>query len=438
MQTEEQQRGRLATGRPGRGAGSPARAPPGARDQCLHERPAGVGKSRRPTKRRWRPEGWATLAIRGSAGYAGMPLGPFRTVLGSPGPSDLAELTESVTSTRGDAVRLGTAAAGRRSGRRRGLAALLHQVVAAGLVVAVVTTRTGTPPGSNDRHLEGRPGGADRAAEPLSPRDDRAARKGLGGNVQDSSANRIWQVTAGNPLYLREVVLSSLETGALRRSTASGAGGASGRPAPGSKRSSRPGSAGLDPDELTAMEMLALAGPLPSRSSLARRPQRAVHGSKSAAWSRPSEAGAARGGHRAPAPRRGAARQACPRFGSALCAQPGGGAAGHRIAADADRVRLACWSLELGVEVDPMTLALGSGRRAFRIGQAISARLHEILPDADRRAPGGRSGGPARITNGRSAGPSRLRAERRPRRRRRAGQHAWPGRGPWSGRGGTR
>ena len=36
--------------------------------------------------------------------------------------------------------------------------------------------------------------------------------KGLGGSVQDSSANRIWNVTAGNPLYLREVVLSSQET----------------------------------------------------------------------------------------------------------------------------------------------------------------------------------------------------------------------------------
>ncbi len=47
----------------------------------------------------------------------------------------------------------------------------------------------------------------------------------------------------------------------------------------------------------------------------------------------------------------------------------------------ADRVRLACWSIESGLEVDPVTLSLGSNAALFRIDQAISARLQEILPE---------------------------------------------------------
>ena len=48
----------------------------------------------------------------------------------------------------------------------------------------------------------------------------------------------------------------------------------------------------------------------------------------------------------------------------------------------ADRIRLACWSLELGDEVDPVTLALGADATLHGIGPAIAARLEEILPDA--------------------------------------------------------
>ena len=65
--------------------------------------------------------------------------------------------------------------------------------------------------------------------------------KGLDGNMQDSSANRIWNVTAGNPLYLREVVLSSASQAPCATSTANGDGGVPGPPEDVSRRSSRPG-----------------------------------------------------------------------------------------------------------------------------------------------------------------------------------------------------
>jgi DNA-binding NarL/FixJ family response regulator len=47
-----------------------------------------------------------------------------------------------------------------------------------------------------------------------------------------------------------------------------------------------------------------------------------------------------------------------------------------------DRVRLACWSLESGLEVDPVTLSLGSTASLFGMGQAIASRLAEVMPDA--------------------------------------------------------
>jgi DNA-binding NarL/FixJ family response regulator len=46
-----------------------------------------------------------------------------------------------------------------------------------------------------------------------------------------------------------------------------------------------------------------------------------------------------------------------------------------------DRVRLACWSLEVGIVVDPITLMLASNASLFGIGPAISGRLQEVFPD---------------------------------------------------------
>ncbi|HEY6474854.1 MAG TPA: LuxR C-terminal-related transcriptional regulator [Acidimicrobiales bacterium] len=351
---------------------------------------AGTGKSRLAHEAldEAAREGWATLALRGSVGYAGIPLGPFRTVLELGGSSDLTELSEAAV-RRLEAMR-----------SAQGLllladdcqdvdamsAALLHQLVAAGSVVVLVTTRTGTQAPAAITSIW-KDGLAERFElhnlSQLETTD--LLTKGLGGAVQDSSANQIWQVTAGNPLYLREVVLSSLETDALK--AVDGEWRWRGAWATGTRLkeivAARMG--GLDPDELTAMELLALASPLPvsllsaltTASSLTRLEAHGLvetersDGRLEVAIAQPLHAEVLRGAM--PALRRQSMRRT---LVEALRAT-----APTRTA---DRVRLACWSLELGDEVDPVTLALGADATLFRIGAVISARLDEILPDADR------------------------------------------------------
>ena len=150
---------------------------------------------------------------------------------------------------------------------------------------------------------------------------------------------------------------------------------------------------GLDPDELTAMELLALASPLPAAlltglttaGAVTRLEGRGLvetersGGRLEVTIAQPLHAEVLRGG--IPALRQQSMRR---NLVEALRA------AGSRRTAD--RVRLACWSLESGDEVDPVTLALGADAALHRIGAAVSARLEEILPDAGREPA---IGGPA-------------------------------------------
>ena len=67
----------------------------------------------------------------------------------------------------------------------------------------------------------------------------------LGATVEDATVERIWQLTDGNPLYVREVLLSTRETGALRSQRRSLAlARTRSRRASGSARSSPSGSGG--------------------------------------------------------------------------------------------------------------------------------------------------------------------------------------------------
>ncbi len=358
--------------------------------------PAGVGKSRvaREAMAEARGEGWATLVVRGSAGLTTVPLGPFRTVLRLPSASELAELTESVTnelvamrSGKGlllwvdDCQDLDEASAG-----------LLHQVVAAGLIVAIITTRAGThsPQGLTELWKDGF---AERIElQNLSLRETTELLvAGLGGSVQESSANRIWNVTAGNPLYLREVVLSSAETGALKQ--LDGEWRFKGEWATGARLqeivAARLGR--MDPDELTAIELLATAGSVPLGLVTGIATVRAVQRLETrglvtteqsgrrvdVAIAHPLHAEVLRSSM--PALRQRSIRR---NLVDALIAT------GARRSAD--RVRMACWSLESGVDVDPMTLSLGTDASLFRIGQAIAGRLKEILPEVAEELPADR------------------------------------------------
>ncbi len=332
---------------------------------------AGVGTSRvaREALEEASREGWSTLVIRGSAGFTGVPLGPFRTMLHLPPATELVELVESAAreliamrSAKGlllfvdDSQALDEASS-----------ALLHQMVAGGLISAIVTSRTGTHPPAAVTDLW-KDGFAERIElQSLSEREaTELLAAGLGAPMQDSSANRIWRITTGNPLYLREVILSGIETGALR--LADGEWRWHGAWATGARLqeivAARLGR--LDPDELTAMELLALAGPLPldlvtflttarSVEELARRGLVTTERSSrrvEVAVGHPLHAEVLRG-QMHPLHRRSSWRILV----DALVAT------GTRRAAD--RVRLACWSLESGLEVDPMTLALGADATLF-------------------------------------------------------------------------
>jgi DNA-binding CsgD family transcriptional regulator len=357
---------------------------------------AGVGKSRiaREALAEAAREGWATLIIRGSAGFATVPLGPFRTVFRLPSSSELADLTESVInelvamrSAKGlllwvdDCQALDEASAG-----------LLHQVVTAGLILAIITMRSGTQSPQALTELW-KDGFAQRIElQNLSLREaTELLEVGLGGIVPESSATQIWNVTGGNPLYLREVVLSSAEAGALKQ--VDDEWRFKGEWAAGVRLqeivAARLGR--MDPDELQVMEMLATTGSLPLGLVTGLATERAVQRLETrglvtteqnrrrleVAIAHPLHAEVLRSSM--PALRQRSIRR---NLVDALLAT------GARRSAD--RVRLACWSLELGLDVDPMTLSLGSGAALIGIGQAIAGRLMEILPEVAVELPADR------------------------------------------------
>jgi DNA-binding CsgD family transcriptional regulator len=338
-------------------------------------------------------EGWATLVIRGSAGFAGVPFGPFRTVLGIPVSSGLTELTDSVASelvarrtSRGllvladDCQDLDEPSAG-----------LLHQLVAAGILVVILTARSGVPAPAALTGLW-----LDGFAERIELQNlsrletSELLAVALGGPVQDSSATRIWQMTEGNPLYLREVVHSSKETGALKQLDGEWCWGGDWAKAHRLQEIVATRLGRLDPDELTAMEVLAIAGSLPlsvvtglaTATAVERLEARALVTTERSgrrveiAIAHPLHAEVLRS--TMPALQERSIRR---NLVDALTAT------GARRSAD--RVRIACWSLESGVDVDVITLSLGADAALFTIGPAISARLAEILPEAAVPLPAG-------------------------------------------------
>jgi DNA-binding CsgD family transcriptional regulator/tetratricopeptide (TPR) repeat protein len=348
--------------------------------------PPGVGKSRLAAAATAQAanEGWSTLALRGSAGLGEVALGPFRTVLRIPRSSNLDDLAAAVErellamrSARGvlvlvdDGQELDDASA-----------ALLHQLIAAGTIASIITVRSGTrlPAALTELWKDGLAERIDLANLDLEESTELLV-AALGGPLQDSSAKRLFQVTEGNPLYLREVVLSSLETGALQEDGDEWRW--RGEWATGSRLqeivAARFGR--LEPDVSSALEFVALAGSLPiallSRLStleaLSELEERALvtlerSGNRlEAVIAHPLHAEVLKSSM--PELRRRAMLrnlvEALQRTGSRRAA---------------DRVRIACWSYEAGMSVDPVTLALGTDASLFSVGHAITGRLHEIFP----------------------------------------------------------
>ena len=352
---------------------------------------AGVGKSRLAGEAMAEAaaEGWATLAIYGNTSVRAVPLGPHRTALGIEGSPELSELAAAVAS----GLRALTAG--------KGLliladdcheldepsAALLCQLVAAGSMLCLFTARSGGGMPVPVTALW-KDGLAERIElQSLSRREtsDLLA-AGLGGSIEDATANRMWTLTEGNPLYLHEVVLSGVESGSLRPAgdewqwRGEWAGGARLQEIVAARLSR------LDPDQSSAMEFLALAGSLPidllSRLASGDAVERLEgHGLVKVGLTANFEVEIAHPVHAEvirknmlPLRRRAIWRNLVEEL-QALGVQD-----------NADRVRLAWWSLEAGLAVDPLTLSVGTGASMWAIGHAISERLREVF-HLDRGAP---------------------------------------------------
>ena len=350
--------------------------------------PAGVGKSRLVLTGldEAADDGWATALVRASAGLAALPLGSLRAALDvGPVVTDEAALAAGIegalrSSAAGrplmllidDAHLLDEASAG-----------LVHSMAASGSAFVVATLRSGAP----------RPAALtaiwkDGLAERLELGDLDAAqtaalvRAVLPGEVEDTAVERLWQITEGNALYLREVILASTDSGALReidgRWQWRGHWSAGGR----LREVVAERLGGLDPDERATIEALAVGGPLTyevlagltSDDAVARLETRGLisvdqsSGRVEIDIAHPVHAKVVRDEMPSLATRavRRNLADALTRNGSI-----------H----ESDRIRLACWSLEDGHDVDPVTLSLAADAALWHIGHAIADRLGEILPN---------------------------------------------------------
>ena len=183
---------------------------------------AGVGKSRLAAELlRWAAgSGWSTAEVRTSSAMADVPFGAYAALL--PGSLDGAgSQAELLGRCLGEL--------GRRSGGRRlllavddaqlldrGSAALSHLVASAGLGFVVVTVRRGEAVPDPIMALW-----KDGLAERIDLQALSEAEVGellcrvVAGQVEARTRRRLWEVSGGNPLFLRELVLEGRERGAL-------------------------------------------------------------------------------------------------------------------------------------------------------------------------------------------------------------------------------
>jgi DNA-binding CsgD family transcriptional regulator len=377
-----------------------ARAAPAPGGVLLSGAP-GVGKSRLVTESATeaREEGsWATVVLPVAPGTASFPFAALRGALDvADAPADAAGLSAAISgalrAARGskhllvvvdDAHLLDEESAG-----------LLYGMVAGGETTLLATARSGaTAPSAitalwKDDHV------ARLEVQDLS-RDEsrRLIAAALGGAVAESTFERLWRTTEGNPLYLREVILASLETGALRlvdeewRWRGSWAQTTRLQEIVG-ERLGR-----LEPDELGAIEALAVGGTLPLDLLIDLSSVHAVHSLEErglvtvtvkqdrleVAISHPVHAEVV--------------RSRMPLLQTRAISRRLVDAAGPLGPERSDdRLRLARWSLEAGDQVDPVTLRRAADATLWHIGETIAQRLDEILPGVAGREEPDQSGG---------------------------------------------
>ena len=185
---------------------------------------AGVGKTRlaREALARAEAAGWEVEWLAATRAAASIPFGVV---------SHLLPPAEHLGDDRLETLRRAAELLAERSGGRPLLvgvddahqlddasAALVHQLTFRGLAVVVATVRTGEP--APDPVIALWKDGLARRLD-LSALSPSAAaellERALGGPVDGVTKEEVLRVTGGNPLYLRELVLGGLESGALRQ-----------------------------------------------------------------------------------------------------------------------------------------------------------------------------------------------------------------------------
>jgi DNA-binding CsgD family transcriptional regulator len=185
---------------------------------------AGVGKTRlaREALARAEAAGWEVEWLAATRAAASIPFGVV---------SHLLPPAERLGDDRLDTLRRAAELLAERSGGRPLLlglddahllddasAALVHQLAFRGLAVVVATVRTGEPAPDPVIALwkDGLARRLDLSALPPSATAELLERA-LGGPVDGVTKEQVKRISGGNPLYLRELVLGGLESGALRQ-----------------------------------------------------------------------------------------------------------------------------------------------------------------------------------------------------------------------------
>lgn len=344
----------------------------------------GVGKSRlvEAALRGAEADGFGVVAVRASAGLRHVAFAPFRSVIDLPASSDPAELVAAVERALDkerdggvllvvdDAHDLDEASAG-----------LVHHLAAVDAATVVVTVRTGAARPEAVTSLW-KDGLAERVELEGLSRAETAELVGdvLSGTVEDATVERIWHLTDGNPLYVREVLLSAREAGVLRRGDDSWHW--HGRFTSGlrlrelvAERLGR-----LAPDELSAVELLSLAGSLPVKVLSSLASERSIGDLEARALvtvERSDRRREVRLGH----PLYGeVVRAGLPSLRAQSMRRRLTEALEHTGARrSADRVSLAVWSVEAGIPVDAATLTQIAEAVLWHPSQEISNRLEQIL-----------------------------------------------------------
>lgn len=231
--------------------------------------PPGVGKTRlarealRIAGSTGRPTGWAA----GTRAAAVIPLGALAHLLPAVelGSSPLALLQHAVTALR-ELGGAGRCLVGIDDAHLLDelSATLVHQIALSGSAALVLTVRTGEPAPDPVSALWKDGLAARIELEPLRRPDmERLLRASLAGPVDARTAERLWRLTSGNPLYLRELIELGRTTGALqqRGDVWHWAGGVT--PSPRLTEVIRDHLGKVTPTEWAALEKLAISGALP-------------------------------------------------------------------------------------------------------------------------------------------------------------------------------